>query len=553
MSIELQRLEAALRESLGRALDIAADTRPLETIAQALADELGGAGSFLPPKDRMRESINTFRATRRLSSVREAKLVCFGCIERFSESPLPLIEEEKWFLHMLAEVDDFHGDPRAFRDCYRGLLRAYWSYDPESGTADAHGSVSHRRLRNYLKERLESVRVQGTQRKWVDVISEHRNLLTEDPVDRYGRAILEGDSREFDQAREGLEIHGKSWILRHLVLAQVKAATRMSDHEFLRYVGPLIKLLDGYLLQKHEGLVLLLDRYAGMQSRPESALLRDATIDAWGSPWMKNKDAAWQRVKPESRAMVLGWLNLKLIQQFFDVLAEDRSTDQRRVRFWEKYHAQVEEIYFALGPSSANSRATDVCDLRKEMGSHLLWLRGGGAANNAFIMRMGGYVIVEFGLTGNACYIFRGNDLPFRLSGEVAADRTQLKHDSRHVERLLHIDRSYETWEQNFADVLRRLGVHPSPTGAVAGPGTPARAGSGETGPHHDARAGSEPYTWTALSRWTSEHGFRIEDLVRRGGSLWVVGPPEHGPHTNRLEGWGFRWAERRQAWYRSE
>lgn len=550
---ELESLRVRLHAILGGTMDLPGIPTQLPKEIERLGKWLKESGSGRPPRDRMREAVLLFRETRRLATLQEARLVCFGSIETFEGLRQPLIEDEKWFLHLLAEVDDFHAQPRAFRRCFRGLLHAYLRYDPERTPADSGGRPSHRRLRRYLNERIGSIEVEGSQPAWVDVITEHQNLLTEDPVGRYGAAMLHGDSSEFDGVRAGLEVDADSWVLRRLVLAQVKAATEQVDEQFRPLVDRLLKTLDEYPLQRDEGLGLLVDRYAVMHDRPEHARLRDASVSAWGTPWMTANDVRWQRVTPESRSMVKSWLNLKLIKQFFDVLAEDRNTDQRRVRFWQRYHAQIEEIYFALGPNAAGSHDADIRQLRKEMGSHLLWLRGGGAANNAFIMRMGGYVVVEFGLKGNACYIFRANDLPFRLSGEVAGDRTQLKHDTRHEERLLHIDRSYETWEQDFESTLRKLGVHPSPGGGDRGPDRPIRpTGDGPT-TSRDTVVPPEPYSWTALSRWATAHGFQIEDLVRRGGSLWVVGPKEHGPHTNRLVGWGFRWAERRQAWYRSE
>jgi hypothetical protein len=43
------------------------------------------------------------------------------------------------------------------------------------------------------------------------------------------------------------------------------------------------------------------------------------------------------------------------------------------------------------------------------------------ANNNAFIMCIGEHVVVEFGLKGNACFIFKRDRLPFRCSGRSPA------------------------------------------------------------------------------------------------------------------------------------
>jgi hypothetical protein len=76
----------------------------------------------------------------------------------------------------------------------------------------------------------------------------------------------------------------------------------------------------------------------------------------------------------------------------------------------------------------------------------------------------------------------------------------------------------------------------------------------GEAAGHAGPRVAHE-FSWVALRRFADAHGLTIEDLTRRGGRLWVSGAsaPEHGPLTNQLVGWGFRWANHRAAWYREE
>ena len=512
--------------------------RELQQQCEQLRKWLGGAGDGRPPRDRMREAVNDFRQTGQFASLADARLACFGAVEHFLETQKPLIEEREAFPRLLNEVDRFSREPRAYRRCYRGLLHSYFSYDPGLNR-DEEGARNWRRLQEYLGARVQNIHVDGMQPEWVSAIQDHRNLVSDNPVERYGADMLRGDNTAFEEARVKLEIDSDSWVLRQLVLAQVKASTNQTDPIFKQHLVPLLEILDEYPLQKDEGLALLLDRYVAMQSRPEHASLRDASIAAWGRPWMTINDVRWQRVRPEARSMVHGWLNLKLIQQFFDVLSEDHNTDQRRVRFWEKYHGQIEEIYFALGRSAKYSRSADVRQLKKNMGSHLLWLRGGGSANNAFIMRVGRYLIVEFGLSGNACFIFDADNLPFHLSGELAADSTALKHVS-HRHRLLHVDRAYETWEDDFQQTLSNLGIRPG----VSAP-NPRRP----TGRPVE----SVPFSLDAVIVLARRHGFSVQDLRRSGGRLWVVGPEKEGVVAQQLLAWKFKWASRRRAWYRAD
>lgn len=561
MTRELQRLSDALVGIVRRSLVITTDTRSLDREIGYLSRHLGAVGDSRPPRDRVREAVAEFRATRQLRSAWLAKMVCHGLTESFPESPRPLIEDDKWFLHTLAGVDDFHAEPRAFRRCYRGLLRCYFAYDVDLHAPESPGAVSHRRLRNYLRERLGSVRVEGTQCRWVDVISEHRNLLTEDPVSRYGAALLREESSEFDEVCAALEIGDASWIMRRLVLAQVQAAAARPDREFEGYVNPLLKALWRNELLKNEGLALLLERFRRTEHVREHVGLRDASIEAWGNPSLESNAAKWGRVSAPTRLMVRDWLNLDLIRHFFSLLAEDRNTDKRRIQFWEKYYKQIDQIYVALGPRSSRDRSKDMKGLREKLGSRLLTLtHQGAAANNAFIMCMGDRVIVEFGMTGNACFVFKRDRVPFRLSGSVAGDGSGLKYEV-HEHRLLHVDRSYETWEQQFEATLRGLGIGrgtappmPTQTGidrpAALDRSPPVASIRATVGKPREA---SKQYSRQLLRTLVDAHGLQVKDMTQVGGRLWVFKAPKTGAIADQLTAWDFRWANAKNGWYRDK
>src|SRR5207249_508168 len=170
-----------------------------------------------------------------------------------------------------------------------------------------------------------------------------------------------------------------------------------------------------------------------------------------------SNSARWSHVPAPTRSMVADWLKLELIHNFFNLLAEDGSSDTRRLKFWQRYHKHIGDMYFALGRRASKSKSLDFLELRRKMEGRVLGLYAAGPPeNNAFIMCMGDCVVVEFGIKGNACFIFRRSQLPFALSGQVAGDSTALK-DARYVERLLHIDRFGQPWEKTFEATLARL------------------------------------------------------------------------------------------------
>jgi hypothetical protein len=86
------------------------------------------------------------------------------------------------------------------------------------------------------------------------------------------------------------------------------------------------------------------------------------------------------------------------------------------------------------------------------MGSAQRRLSDKNSANNAFIMRIGQLLVVEFGLTGNACFVFAASEFRTDLNQITLDTDRELKQKNRRA-RLLH----QGTWEPGFDTDLRRL------------------------------------------------------------------------------------------------
>jgi hypothetical protein len=245
--------------------------------------------------------------------------------------------------------------------------------------------------------------------------------------------------------------------------------------------------------------------------------------------------------------MVADWLKLVLIQQFFSLLAADGTNDTRRLKFWERYHDSIDDMYFALGNSAYYHNGPDFREIRKKMEGRLLNLQNAGSPdNNAFIMCIGNHVIVEFGLKGNACYIFRRDELPFALSGYVNGDGTGLKGQP-FVDRLLHHDANMETWERKFQRTIARLmSVQPGhassstirPASEIASV-RPARDAARvqstiddgrepATSRYADSAILQSPAALLAdrgrnLDELCRTRGLKMQDLRGQNGNLWVL------------------------------
>jgi hypothetical protein len=296
--------------------------------------------------------------------------------------------------------------------------------------------------------------------------------------------------------------------------------------------------------------------------------LRDFAVAQWGNPWLSLNQEKWSLVSDEARKMIAGWLKRILIKDFFSLLAADGSNDTRRFEFWERYVDSMGDMYFALGSSARRHGGPDYKDARKRAAGLLLNLHSAGPPdNNAFIMCIGNHVVVEFGMKGNACFIFARDRLPFLLKGEIAGNGSALRHPS-FIERLLHIDRTSERWERKFERTISSLiHVNTVQPAIVSRPQTDASQGFGpglaepraapyQAGPQsvatqethsrisrpaqNAAPVHGTPFSLRELAEFCSTRKLPVQDLRDRNGNLWVVTGDTDGYVSNQLRSWGF-------------
>jgi hypothetical protein len=563
----LSHLRGALLEATsGLSQGPTFDFRPLDREVAKLSDWLGKRGSAKPAHDAIVLALRAFYRDQELQNRPQARLVCFGCVDPVLPAGARMIEDGDRFPKLLGAIDTYLPNARAFRLCYRGLLHAYFSYDTK--TARYAGRVNWERLRTYLRDRAANTLAPGPLPVWVETLQANTELLSDDPGEAYGGTLLTGQSEEFDRAREALDIRENSWLIWRLVLGQVEAASREADNAFQRYLPKLLDLLTIHPLAVNEGLAKLLIRYRACTPLTVHAGLRDFAVARWGNPWLSLNKAKWSLVGDDARAMVADWLKLDLIQHFFSLLSAGGINDTRRLQFWERYHDSIDDMYFALGNTARCHPGADFQNIRKKMAGRLLNLYSAGPpTNNAFIMCIGDYAVVEFGLSGNACFVFRRDSLPFRLDGDIAGNGNALKHQSC-VQRLLHVDGALGSWEQTFQRMLASLmGVRPAPEAlgndirrAVSSKGLPQiiDAQPAALSARPQSPVGQEPsqisppvgnstpivsrtiFSERELSRLCDTRRIRIEDFRKRNGNLWILTGDTDGHVSSQLRSWGF-------------
>jgi hypothetical protein len=580
---ELQRLFARTNADAFRGLENA-DLSGIAKEVNALKRWLNSDGTGAPARNHVQEAINRFLVSGRTVNFHDTRLLCYGVIEPVGT--YMLIEDQQRLPLLLKSVDVFLDRYRPFRRCYRGLLGGYFAYDPELQGAGEGGKGNVKVLRSYLNSRLSHIQGPGTTPDWVGCIVEHRNLLTSDPCTRYGQAFLDGEEKEFRRVQASLAITDASWFTKRLVLAQIQVAVGGSDSDFKNYINRLLDLLEQHGLLLNFGLAATLTRFGRCSSKDLSPELRDFSVQKWGNPWLSRNSARWSLVGEATRRMVSDWLKLEFIHQFFNLLAEDGNSDRRRLHFWQRYHTHIDDMYFALGPSARNNRSRDFIEVRKKMVGRTLDLTSAGPyENNAFIMCMGRYVVVEFGTKGNACFIFERAKLPFDLSGSVAGNSSELKH-TNNIDRLLHIDRSWKKWEEDFESVLSKLmRIKPASTDSLPpGVGRPSfrtnasrfaefrppstvQTSEGEqigrdflevpvfqeqVVDQTPRRVGQGVFSMDALVAYCDANSLQIKDHRSAGGNLWIHAEQYPALVTRQLSDWGFKFMNNKKGWWRS-
>jgi hypothetical protein len=306
----IENLETSLRVANAAALGALAVSE-FSILEEELPRLRGWAGTGTGPGLEVLEAgdlaaaVRTFRESGTLNGIGHARLVCYGCTSEIDSSTL--IEEPRRMAPLLEYIDRYRYFPRPFRRCYRALLDAYFSYDPEeSGSED--GKEGWRQVWVFLERRKNLLETPGADPEWVTALLENRNVLTRDPTSRYGMAALEGNYTAFDSMRARLGIADESWLMRRLVLSELEAAVQLNDEHFKSVVVRLLVLFAKHPLLLDYGLGKVIDRYA-LSARTEAhARLRDFAVRNWGDPRRPSNAPHWSGVQPASSEMVAGWM-----------------------------------------------------------------------------------------------------------------------------------------------------------------------------------------------------------------------------------------------------
>lgn len=531
----LERLRDKLRHSFSeKRLSLSSCGQPqLMTKALAEVKKAFDAPTSELPERSIAKVLEGYRSSGSLQSFLDLKYACYGVGQGFTDGWC-LFDDDKLFGQLLEQVEELQSEPRRFRKCYQGLLSSYFNY-----AIFASGSKKNwELLRGYLADHLPTAKQATPVTDWLILLDEHKNLLGPRPCGRYVQAIRDGDKDGvYGTLKEGLGVSRESWVWQELVLSQVEVACDHDDQCYREDLDRLLRMIQANSILSVNLVIrciaMLVSRYAQCLLRPEHSALRDAAVSHIGNPWLKR--TAWDaHVKTRdgqpheaARHMVNGWIKRRLIKDFFELLSEDGLADQRRLNYWLRFEPVVEDMWFALGPHASRHPSPDFKDFRNRARGRLLTLQAPGVPqNNAFILHLGNVTVVEFGLKGNATYMYKSEGLPFDLGkGWVNGDGSGLRNQQV-GERFIHRDKESTgtSWEEKLDVILCPLiGFRPKRENDILrrNTATPQTKKSIRKSVYS---APSSILTWESEVTALAEcYGLHTEDFRPKGGAFWVM------------------------------
>lgn len=564
MSVELmlddlsRRLNQCL-QSVAVNFPIAVDLKPLQRAAAEIAERTSASNIPAQHRNRIIEALMLLRTRGpevALSS--HLRYVCWALCEPAGTPARRVLDEPQLLPKTFAVLRESYGDALLRPNVWRGLLDAYLRFAPPAESST--GRDNWLLLRALLAETLARLHAEARFRPpWLDRLYEHANLLGDKPYARYGAAVLDPDDPTLAQLRTDLQIPETSWFWSELLLAQVHAAVAGDDSSFVARLDALLQRISERPAIRDRGLATLLDRYAASARHTVHIGLRDTALNAWGTPHLE-RNQHWGLVNASVKQLVCGWLVIDALETFFKLLG--KAADTQRLEFWLKYKNGIDSFHFCLNQQTYDNQSQDYQKFRKKYRELISRFRDAGASGNAFIFRINGYYIVEFGEIG-ATYVYRENHIPFRLGmKELSTD--QLKDKTRMVARFIHNG----DWKQRFAHELETLGIIPDKNSRTvhATDSWHDQASTGERRKQagqsvlqmaHNTSATSRHPDQDALVLWSvadaithaRTNAIGVEDNRSKNDALWIMHDRLSDAFANQLQRLGFKYAQNRGWW----
>lgn len=522
----------------------------METAVAVIRARVNGTGGRVGA-DRIRDALALVeRKGIQAACDTHLRYLCWALNEPWRDGPTLLGRPDGTMQVLLERADRALQEGMLPLSAWRGLLAGYLGLDarPSGGILRSAWLA----VREFLTKTLDRVCEKAKFRPdWLDALLKHRGLFSDDPCGAYASSVFAGETQVLVPLRETIGIPEQSWFWQDLVLSQVRVLCELPDDRYVKALGRFLPTLEDYPTLADDALVMILDRHhRSLASQPLQGL-QDFAVSHWGSPHL-HAQAKWGLVDPAVKQMVREWIVREDLKLFFDMLSADGVAVTRRLDFWLRFAKQIDFAHFALGPTVYGDPRADYVQLRKRRKERISRLVSPGSPdNNAFILKIGDYFLIEFGQTGNAAYGYRIGGTPFQIPTSVL-DLGDLKNKRKSVLRQTHNG----DWEHKFLVALAGLGIYPDHGVEPTHPGR-ASVQAPRPKPAPPPRPEPRPQAFTRPNdHWTQAakdiavfHGLRVEDKRAQGGCLWVRTNNARHPARPELEGLGFKFTPERGFW----
>lgn len=282
---------------------------------------------------------------------------------------------------------------------YFPLLYSYFALENE----DVKGKPAiWLQLRELLKTNRSGVhRDLKRPKKWMNTLIDYAEILSNSPTKSFVKRFLtDKDSNSVAKELESLRFAPNSWFWDDLIRSSIQSIKDMNEQDYLKIIPRFIDLAEQNVLYTTDILIALLERYARTSKREiVNEVLKHLALNQWGNP-QYDSSAGWNNVNSETKRMVIQWFVRADLEAFFKVFSYGAET--RRFNYWMRFIKQVSLSEIFLNEDVIFRATRQQEEFKRKNQGRFKRIIGKSSAANAFMIKIGGYYIVEFSELNNA-------------------------------------------------------------------------------------------------------------------------------------------------------
>ncbi len=352
-------------------------------------------------------------------------------------------------------VEQFNNmKPELLKAVYFPLLYSYFAVEQDEINKRPNNWLG---LKNILSTNRSSLFQTTTRpKKWLTTLTDHPELLSADPSKKFIRNFLyNSDEERVSSQLESLSIAPNSWFWDSLVSSSIKSVKTMREDDYLEAIPRFLRLLEQNPIYTKDILTALLERYATTSRRTiVHEVLKSICLTQWGNP-QYDSSAGWRNVSLDTKKLVIQWFVRADLEAFFTVFGS--SADVRRFNYWMRFLKQVTLSEIFLNDQAMRYPTAQQAEFKRNNAGRFKRIVGKSNAANAFMIKIGGFYIVEFSEMNNATYFYRKLPYPPFQGKTGKVEITSLKSTSQAQFYLSH----QGAWEKSFDRRLQELGIFP--------------------------------------------------------------------------------------------